>query len=150
MIGNYQTINGFSELKIFFFMNSSFRICIAMTQRSLFDFCVSKKHKADKDLSVETAETPQTPAAKMSKPDSVPGSGSKVTRTFNPVWITQYDWLEYDSSTKRMFCKTCRAANIQSVFTKGGAGRCCLYFAYFFSEFQIEQNRTEFYCVEIC
>ena len=105
-----------------------------MAQRSLFECGVSKKRKADEAESDETAEAPQTPSAKKAKPDSTstPVSGSKVTRTFNQDWLSQFDWLEYDSSTKRMFCKTCRAANIQSVFTKGGAGRCFFFFFFFF------------------
>ena len=80
---------------------------------------------------IEIADTPQTPSAKKSKPDSTPGSASKVARTFNSDWLSQFDWLEYESSTKRMFCKTCRAANIQSAFTKGGAGRFSFIFIAF-------------------
>ena len=97
-----------------------------MAQRSLFDFGVSKKRKADEAVSDATEDTSQTPS-KQSKPDSTPGSASKVARTFNSDWLSQFDWLEYESSTKRMFCKTCRAANIQSVFTKGGAGWSLFY-----------------------
>lgn len=79
-----------------------------MSQRSLLDFGVSKKRKAD-DESVSVAKKTKTDA-------------SSKSRVFQDNWLKQFDWLEYDSASKRMFCKTCRAANIQNPFTKEGAG----------------------------
>ena len=88
-----------------------------MAKRSLSDVGVSQKRKADETSSLSTPQ-------KKSKSDAnpgTPGSASKL-RTFNSDWLEQFDWLEYDASNKRMFCKVCRAANVHSVFTKGGAG----------------------------
>ena len=93
-----------------------------MSQRSLFDCGVSKKRKAEEESSALTSETCQSPAAKKPKSDSAPGSASSKSRVFQESWLKQFDWLEYDASSKRMFCKTCRAANIHSAFTSEGAG----------------------------
>ena len=49
-----------------------------MAQRSLFNFGMSKKTHCRRGKPEEIADTPKTPSAKKSKPDSTPGSASKV------------------------------------------------------------------------
>ncbi|KAG1652660.1 Dopamine beta-hydroxylase [Nymphon striatum] len=90
----------------------------AMAQRSLFDLGFSKKRKPDEvSLEISVAQS----VTKKSKLDATPGSSSK-SRAFQDAWLKQFDWLEYYADTKRMFCKTCRAANISNSFTRDGAG----------------------------
>ena len=84
-----------------------------MSQRSIFDFGVSKKRRAD-DESTQNSENPATQKSKID-------TASK-SRVFQNCWLKQFDWLEYDSDSTHMFCKTCRAANIHNAFTKEGAG----------------------------
>ena len=45
------------------------------------------------------------PAQKKCKTNSGPGSASN-SRIFQPQWLKQFDWLEYDAETKRLCCKT--------------------------------------------
>lgn len=33
-----------------------------------------------------------------------------IVYKFNPVWLRDFGWLEYDANTKEMFCTFCRAA----------------------------------------
>ena len=89
-----------------------------MAQRSLFDLGVSKKRKPNED-SMEIIVVQSV--TKKSKPNATPGSSSK-SRAFQEAWKKQFDWLEYFEDSKRMFCKTCRAANISNSFTRDGAG----------------------------
>lgn len=88
-----------------------------MSQRSLLDFGVSHaiKRKIDNVASVNV-EFVRSPS-KVLKPD--PKSKSRV---FQKTWLTQFDWLEHNSNSNRMFCKVCRAAGVQNSFTKEGAG----------------------------
>ena len=102
-----------------------------MSQRSLlaFGIHVSQKRKADSE-SEKTVSSDQ-PAQKKCKTNSGSGSASN-SRVFQPQWLKQFDWLEYDAETKRMFCRTCRASNIQNAFTKEGAGISLFSFLFFF------------------
>ena len=46
----------------------------------------------------------------------------KTHSRFQDVWFEQFDWLEYDAQSKRMFCKVCRAAKSKNIFSNEGAG----------------------------
>ena len=45
-------------------------------------------------------------------------SGSKIVRIFKPNWMTLYNWLEYDSEHKFMYCKLCTAAKKENGLCK--------------------------------
>ena len=72
-----------------------------MSQRSLLAFSISQKRKADSE-SERTVSSDQ-PAQKKCKTNSGSGSNSRV---FQPQWLKQFDWLEYDAETKPLFCRT--------------------------------------------
>ena len=99
-----------------------------MSQCSLFECGVSKKRKADESDSADNAESVPTSASsdqlqqptKKQKPSSAtPG---KTHSRFQDVWYDQFDWLEHDAQSKRMFCKVCRAAKSKNIFSNEGAG----------------------------
>ena len=58
------------------------------------------------------------PAAKKIKLES-----DSRQRAFHEVWLSQFDWLEYKSDSKRMFCRICfqkeLISNGQSISYKG-------------------------------
>ena len=83
------------------FSISSF--CNKMSQRSLLAFGVSQKRSADSE-SEKTVSSDQ-PAQKKCKTNSGSGSASNSC-VFQPQWLEQFDWLEYDAETKRLFCRT--------------------------------------------
>ena len=98
-----------------------------MSQRSLFERGVSKG-KADESDLADNAESVPTSAqsdqpqqsTKEQKPSSVtPG---KTQSRFQHVWFDQFDWLEYDALSKRMFCKVCRAAKSKNILSNEGVG----------------------------
>ena len=100
-----------------------------MSQRSLFECGVSKKSKDESDFadnaeSVPTSassDQPQQPTKKQ-KPSSA--TTGKTHSRFQDVWFVQFNWLEYDAQSKRMFCKVCRAAESKNIFSNEGAGVC--------------------------
>ena len=69
-----------------------------MSQRSLLAFGISQKRKTDSE-SEKTVSSDQ-PAQKKCKTNSGSGSASN-SRVFQPQWLKQFDWLEYDAKTKR-------------------------------------------------
>ena len=73
-----------------------------MSQRSLLVCGISQKRKADFE-SEKTVSSDQ-PAQKKCKTNSGSGSASN-SRVFQPQWLKQFDWLEYDAETKRLFCR---------------------------------------------
>ena len=102
-----------------------------MSQLSLFDFGVLKKRKPDESVSDQNdssaSEQPESsvasePQAKKQKTATNASKPTTKLRMFQPEWLKQFEWLEYDDKTKRMFCKVCRAANSKNSFTKEGAG----------------------------
>ena len=79
------------------FSISSF--CNKMSQRSLLACGISQKRKADSE-SEKTVSSDQ-PAQK--KCTTNPGSGcASNSREFQPQWLKQFDWLEYDAETQNM------------------------------------------------
>ena len=99
-----------------------------MSQRSLFECGVSNKCKADESDLADNAESvpvlasfdqPLQPTKKQ-KPSSA--TTGKTHSRFQDVWFVQFDWLEYDAQSKRMFCKVCRAAKSKNIFSNEGAG----------------------------
>ena len=103
-----------------------------MSQRSIFECSVSKIHKADESDLADNAESvpksassdqPQQPTKKQ-KPSSA--TTGKTHSRFQDVWFDQFDWLEYDAQSKRMFCKVLSCREKQEHFLKW---RCrCVYF----------------------
>ena len=77
--------------------------CNKMSERSLLAFGISQKHKADPE-SEKTVSSDQH-AQKKCKTNSGSGSASNF-RVFQLQWLKQFDWLEYDAETKRLFCRT--------------------------------------------
>ena len=93
-----------------------------MAQQSLFDFGISKKRKADDASDCLASESELSKKQKtVSISDTVTKPASK-SRVFQTPWLKQFEWLEYNEDSKRMFCKVCRAANCKNSFTKDGAG----------------------------
>ena len=98
-----------------------------MSQRSLFECGVSKSKVDESDLadnaeSVPTSDSsdqPQQPTKKQKPSTATPG---KTHSGFQDVWFDQPDWLEYDTQSKRMFFKVCRAAKSKNIFSNEGAG----------------------------
>ena len=99
-----------------------------MSQHSLFECGVSKKRKADESDLADNAESvpmlassdqPQQPTKKQKLSSATPG---KTHSRFHDVWFDQFDCLEYDAQSKRMFCKVCRAAKSKNIFSSEGAG----------------------------
>ena len=99
-----------------------------MSQRSLFECGISKKRKADESDLADNAESvptsassdqPQQPTKKHKPSSATPGMTHSC---FQDVWVDQFDWLEYDAQSKRMFCKVCRAAKRKNIFLNEGAG----------------------------
>ena len=74
-----------------------------MSQRSLLAFGISQKRKTNSE-SEKTVSSDQ-PAQKKCRTNSDSGSASN-SRVFQPQWLKQFDWLEYDAETKRLFCRT--------------------------------------------
>ena len=35
----------------------------------------------------------------------------KIVHKFRPIWLTEYDWLEYDETTGMMTCELCKESN---------------------------------------
>ena len=64
----------------------------------------SQKRKADSE-SEKTVSSDQPAPKKICKTNSGSGSASN-SRVFQPQWLKQFDWLEYDAETKRLFCRT--------------------------------------------
>ena len=75
-----------------------------MSQRSLLACGISQKRKADSE-SEKTVSSDQPAPAKKCKTNSGSGSASN-SRVFQPHWLKQFDWLEYDAEPKRLFCRT--------------------------------------------
>jgi len=46
-------------------------------------------------------------------------NSKKSHRSFNPEWIKSYPWLEYDETTKKMYCKWCRNKGFTNAMTEG-------------------------------
>ena len=96
-----------------------------MSQRSLFECGISKKRKADESDNAESVPTsassdqPQQLTKKHKPSSATPGMTHSC---FQDVWFDQFDWLEYDAQSKRMFCKVCRAAKSKNIFLNEGAG----------------------------
>ena len=99
-----------------------------MSQRSLFECGISKKRKADESDLADNGESvptsassdqPQQPTKKQKPSSATPG---KTHSCFQDVWFDQFDWLEHDAQSKRMFCKVCRAAKSKNIFSNEGAG----------------------------
>ena len=84
-------------------VNLSTGIISVLAQRSLLAFGISQKRKADSES--ETTVSSDQPAQKKCKTNSGSGSASN-SRVFQPQWLKQFDWFEYDSETKRLFCRT--------------------------------------------
>ena len=87
-----------------------------------------KKRKADESDLADNAESvptsassdqPQQPTKKQKTSSATPG---KTHSRFQDVWLDQFDWLEYDAQSKRMFCKVCHAAKSKNIFSNEGAG----------------------------
>ena len=98
---------------------------IKMSRQSLFHFGLLSKCK-DADVSVDAGSSDLKPAAKKIKLES-----DSQQRAFQEVWLSQFDWLEYKSDSKCMFCRICRAASVQNSFTKEGAGMLIMYILIF-------------------
>ncbi len=60
-----------------------------MSQRSLFDVGVSNSKKRKLDES-DQSKSVESPAKKVNSSDA-------KTRSFQKSWLSQFDWLEYDS-----------------------------------------------------
>ena len=80
-------------------VNLSTGIISVLSQSSPLAFGISQKRKADSE-SEKTVSFDQ-PAQKNVKPNLFQGSAAN-SRVFQPKWLKQFDWLEYDSETKRM------------------------------------------------
>ena len=77
---------------------------------------------ADNAESVPTSassDQPQQPTMIQKSSSATPG---KTHSRFQDVWFDQFDWLEYDAQSKRMFCKVCRAAKSKNIFSNEGTG----------------------------
>ena len=72
-----------------------------MSQRSLLAFGISLKADSESETTVSSDQ----PAQKKCKTNSGSDSASN-SRVYQPQWSTQFDWLEYDVETKRLFCRT--------------------------------------------
>ena len=99
-----------------------------MSQRSLFECGVSKKRKADESDLADNAESvptstssdqPQQPTKKQ-KPSVCDTRQDPFT--LPRCLVRQFDWLEYDAQSKRMFSKVCRAVKSKNIFQNEGAG----------------------------
>ena len=84
-------------------VNLSTGIISVLSQSSLLVFGISQKRKAESG-SEKTVSFDQ-PAQKKCKTNSGSGSASN-SRVVQPQWLKQFDWFEYDSETKRLFCRT--------------------------------------------
>ena len=80
-------------------VNLSTGIISVLSQSSLLAFGISQKRKADSES--EKTVSFEQPAQKKCKTNSGSGSASN-SRVFQPQWLKQFDWLEYDSETKRI------------------------------------------------
>ena len=92
-----------------------------MLQHSLFECGISgKAYKSDLADNAESvpmsasSDQPQQPTKKQKPSSATPG---KTHSRFQDVWFDQFDWLEYDAQSKRMFCKVCRAAKSKNIFS---------------------------------
>ena len=64
-----------------------------------FSLSAYQKRKADSE-SEKTVSSDQPAQKKNVKPILV------NSQVFQPQWLKQFDWLEYDAETKRLFCRT--------------------------------------------
>ena len=100
-------INGYflleiKRFQIFWQGRFQYSLCNKMSQRSLLAFGISQKRKAILSL---RRQSRLQPAQKKCKTNSGSGSASN-SRIFQPQWLKQFDWLEYDAETKRLFGRT--------------------------------------------
>ena len=88
-------------------------------------FLKSKKRKADESDLADNAESvptsassdqPQQPTKKQKSSSATPG---KTHSRFQDVWLDQFDWLEYDAKSKRMFYKRLSCREKQEHFLEG-------------------------------
>ncbi|KAG8179238.1 hypothetical protein JTE90_004066 [Oedothorax gibbosus] len=83
------------------------------------DKFVTKKARLEVD---DTASQPPTTIVSSiassssgeSRSQPKPGQSSKG-RSFQKSWLIKYTWLEYEASTEKVFCKTCKEADIKNL-----------------------------------
>ncbi|KAH3796647.1 hypothetical protein DPMN_150216 [Dreissena polymorpha] len=90
-----------------------------MSQRTLADFGISLSAKRKLEIDVNESNDEYESNQKTKNPKAIETPKSRV---FQTTWLKQFDWLEFNEKTKRMFCKICCAAGLQNSFTKDGAG----------------------------
>ena len=95
-----------------------------MSQRSLFEWGVSEKRKADESDLADNAVCAYiglfwSASAADKETKTLSATTGKTHSRFQDVW---FDWLEYDAQSKRMFCKVCHAAKSKNIFSNEGAG----------------------------
>ena len=102
-------------VKLFFITDQTFSNFLARTI-SVFLHSVTKCHSVRFSLAAYLRNVkPILSLRKLSRLISLPrkkcktnsGSGSASnSRVFQPQWLKQFDWLEYDAEKKRLFCRT--------------------------------------------
>ena len=91
-------------LNYFFITDQTFSDFLARTI-SVFLHSVTKCHSVRFSLAayLRNAKTVSSDQSAQKKCKTNSGSDSRV---FQPQWLMQFDWLEYDVETKRLFCRT--------------------------------------------
>ena len=97
-------------VKYFFIRDQTFSNFLPTTI-SVFLHSVTKCHSVRFSLAAYLRNAKQKtvssdqPAQKKCKTNSGSGSASN-SRVFQPQWLKQFDWVEYDAEIKRLFCRT--------------------------------------------
>ena len=63
------------------------------------------------------SDTPQTPSEDETADVSDEKSSEK--RDFQPRWLNEHHWLNYDKTTNKMFCNLCLSIGAKNALTSG-------------------------------
>ena len=85
-------------------------------QRTLANFF----KKSSCDVTVVTKETTSIQDTSLSKSNKKPKE-IHVHQKIQERWFHMFDWFDTNDERNRLFCKTCRAANLNNKFASEGA-----------------------------
>ena len=94
---------GLSRIKNWMILIITVNLSTGIISVNSVRFWLSQKRKADSE-SEKTVSSDQ-PVQKKCKTNSGSDSASNF-RVFQPQWLKQFNWLEYDAKTKLLFCRT--------------------------------------------
>ena len=101
---------------VLFFLCLGVGVFIGAEKRKREDGKQSKLPWAKQPTDVEQPDAPAQQSRQQSKQE---------TRVFSFRWLEDTafgDWLEYDSKSRRMSCKMCKACKFENAFTGTGCG----------------------------